>query len=173
MQNHMSKSSYFTHLIVTGSSISWFLPPAPGEAHPTWSHPLETYGTVSTITSYKRYLVSLINLQDVVYDDFISNFTASKFNASEWLDLFDNAGAKYFVLVTVSTLSIQQFVHISDLRVRNIMMVSLSLILAIRPIEVVYTSVLNETSLPNCLIPPRRKNQTCIEEPTIHCLNCE
>ncbi|KAK0471571.1 glycoside hydrolase family 29 protein [Armillaria novae-zelandiae] len=63
-------------------SYDWFLHTDPGEDNPTWSHHLETYGT------------------DVVYDDFISNFTASKFNASEWLDLFDNAGAKYFVLVT-------------------------------------------------------------------------
>jgi alpha-L-fucosidase len=39
--------------------------------------------------------------QNVIYDDFIANFTGSKFNASEWLDLFDNAGAKYFVFVTV------------------------------------------------------------------------
>ncbi|KAJ8095979.1 hypothetical protein PM082_015200 [Marasmius tenuissimus] len=37
---------------------------------------------------------------DVVYDDFIPKFTASKFNASQWMDLFDRAGAKYFVLVT-------------------------------------------------------------------------
>lgn len=39
--------------------------------------------------------------QDVVYDDFIANFTGAKFDANEWIDLFANAGAKYFVLVTV------------------------------------------------------------------------
>lgn len=39
--------------------------------------------------------------QGVAYDDFIANFTASKFNASSWVDLFDKAGARYFVLVTV------------------------------------------------------------------------
>ncbi|KAG5651587.1 hypothetical protein H0H81_008141 [Sphagnurus paluster] len=49
---------------------------------PTWNHHLQTYG------------------KKVVYDDFIPKFTASKFNASEWVDLFDRAGAKYFVLVT-------------------------------------------------------------------------
>ncbi|KAG6918257.1 hypothetical protein DXG01_015631 [Tephrocybe rancida] len=38
--------------------------------------------------------------EGVVYDDFIPGFTASKFNASEWVDVFDKAGAKYFVLVT-------------------------------------------------------------------------
>ncbi|KAJ7236172.1 glycoside hydrolase family 29 protein [Mycena rebaudengoi] len=37
---------------------------------------------------------------DFVYDDFIPDFTASKFNASAWVDLFDKAGAKYFVLVS-------------------------------------------------------------------------
>ncbi|KAF7977933.1 hypothetical protein HWV62_2001 [Athelia sp. TMB] len=37
---------------------------------------------------------------DVIYDDFIANFTGSHFNASEWLDIFDEAGAKYFVLTT-------------------------------------------------------------------------
>jgi alpha-L-fucosidase len=36
----------------------------------------------------------------VVYDDFIANFTARNWNASAWLDLFDEAGAKYFVFVT-------------------------------------------------------------------------
>jgi alpha-L-fucosidase len=50
--------------------------------NPTWRHHMETFGT------------------DVVYDDFIGNFTASKFNASAWVDLFDSAGAKYFVLTT-------------------------------------------------------------------------
>lgn len=36
----------------------------------------------------------------MVYDDFIANFTAANFNASEWVQLFDDAGAKYFVIVT-------------------------------------------------------------------------
>ncbi|KAG6876380.1 hypothetical protein C0992_013158 [Termitomyces sp. T32_za158] len=51
---------------------------------PTYQHHLDTYGP------------------NVVYDDFIPHFTASKFNASEWVDLFDKAGAQYFVLVTAS-----------------------------------------------------------------------
>ncbi|KAF5364987.1 hypothetical protein D9758_008190 [Tetrapyrgos nigripes] len=49
---------------------------------PTWVHHKETYG------------------ESVVYDDFIPFFNASKFNASAWVDLFDRAGAKYFVLVS-------------------------------------------------------------------------
>lgn len=35
-----------------------------------------------------------------VYDDFIVNFTASDFDPKDWVDLFDDAGAKYFVQVS-------------------------------------------------------------------------
>lgn len=34
------------------------------------------------------------------YDDFISNFTAINFNAKDWVDLIDAAGAQYMVPVT-------------------------------------------------------------------------
>ena len=34
------------------------------------------------------------------YDDFFSNFTASKFNAKTWVDLVAAAGAEYIVPVT-------------------------------------------------------------------------
>ncbi|EIN06397.1 glycoside hydrolase [Punctularia strigosozonata HHB-11173 SS5] len=64
------------------NSVSWDLHNPSNSSSPTWEHHLQTYGP------------------DVVYDDFIVNFTASKFNASSWVDLFDRAGAKYFVLVT-------------------------------------------------------------------------
>ncbi|KAG8162990.1 hypothetical protein KVR01_007468 [Diaporthe batatas] len=37
---------------------------------------------------------------DVVYDDFIANFTASQFDPKEWVDLFADAGANYFVQVS-------------------------------------------------------------------------
>ncbi len=59
---------------------------------------MATYGPVRTLTSL---LARSDAPQDVLFEDFISNFTVSKFNASEWIDLFDQAGAKYFVLVTV------------------------------------------------------------------------
>lgn len=36
-----------------------------------------------------------------MYDDFITNFTASAWSPNAWLDLFTEAGAKYFVIVTV------------------------------------------------------------------------
>lgn len=38
--------------------------------------------------------------EEFVYDDFIPLFTADKFNASAWVDLFADAGAKYFVFTT-------------------------------------------------------------------------
>ncbi|KXN86827.1 Alpha-L-fucosidase [Leucoagaricus sp. SymC.cos] len=61
---------------------NWNLHNPPNSNSPVWNHHLETYGP------------------NVLYDDFIANFTASKFNASAWVDLFDKAGAKYFVFVT-------------------------------------------------------------------------
>ncbi|KAJ6486823.1 glycoside hydrolase family 29 protein [Mycena sanguinolenta] len=60
----------------------WDIRQPPNASNPTWVHHLETYG------------------EHVIYDDFIPDFTASKFNASAWVDLFDRAGAKYFVLVS-------------------------------------------------------------------------
>ncbi|KAH8586544.1 alpha-L-fucosidase-domain-containing protein [Bisporella sp. PMI_857] len=38
--------------------------------------------------------------QDLVYDDFIANFTAVEFDAKEWVDLVADAGARYIVPVT-------------------------------------------------------------------------
>ncbi|KAF5354363.1 hypothetical protein D9758_010751 [Tetrapyrgos nigripes] len=60
----------------------WYMRTPPNSSNPSWEHHLETFGP------------------NVTYDDFIANFTASKFNASDWVNLFDQAGAKYFVLVT-------------------------------------------------------------------------
>ncbi|KAL1388381.1 putative alpha-L-fucosidase [Phyllosticta capitalensis] len=37
---------------------------------------------------------------DVVYDDFFVNFTGSKYDPKEWVDLFDAAGAQYFVFTS-------------------------------------------------------------------------
>jgi len=62
--------------------FSWLLHISPDSSNPTWNYHLENYGP------------------GVVYDDFIANFTARNWNASAWLDLFDEAGAKYFVFVT-------------------------------------------------------------------------
>lgn len=35
-----------------------------------------------------------------VYDDFIQNFSTSAFDPKEWVDLFADAGANYFVQVS-------------------------------------------------------------------------
>ncbi|KAG2032284.1 glycoside hydrolase family 29 protein [Suillus americanus] len=66
----------------TAEWYDWELHNPPNSNSPTWVHHLDTYG------------------KDVVYDGFIANFTASTWNPSAWLDLFTEAGAKYFVLVT-------------------------------------------------------------------------
>ena len=60
----------------------WSLNGGPNESHETYQHHLATYGP------------------NVVYDDFIQNFTASAFDPKEWVDLFADAGANYFVQVS-------------------------------------------------------------------------
>ncbi|KAG8743767.1 hypothetical protein FRC10_011487 [Ceratobasidium sp. 414] len=60
----------------------WWLHNPPGPQNDLWRYHKSLYG------------------EDLVYDDFIPDFTASEFNASEWIQLFSDAGAKYFVLVT-------------------------------------------------------------------------
>ncbi|KAF7323777.1 Glycoside hydrolase [Mycena kentingensis (nom. inval.)] len=77
-----SKPAFAPPLVTYAEWYDWNLRDPPNESNPTWVHHLNTYGP------------------DVVYDDFFPDFTASKFNASEWVDLFDRAGAKYFVLTT-------------------------------------------------------------------------
>jgi alpha-L-fucosidase len=47
---------------------------------PTWLHHLSTYGP------------------QVVYDDFIPQFRAERYDPDAWIKLFERAGAKYFVL---------------------------------------------------------------------------
>ena len=60
----------------------WNLNQGPDTKDQTWKYHLDTYGP------------------DVVYDDFIQNFTASVFDPKEWVDLFADAGAQYFVQVS-------------------------------------------------------------------------
>ena len=55
---------------------------APNSGSPTWVHHLQTYGS------------------NIIYDDFIANWTAEAWSPNDWVDLFNDAGAKYFVLVT-------------------------------------------------------------------------
>ncbi len=60
----------------------WDLNKGPSNPVQTYQHHLATYGP------------------NVHYDDFIQNFTASKFNPKDWVDLFAQAGAQYFVQVS-------------------------------------------------------------------------
>lgn len=60
----------------------WDLNEGPNTKEQTYQYNLATYG------------------ENVVYDDFIQNFTASAFDPKEWVDLFADAGANYFVQVS-------------------------------------------------------------------------
>jgi alpha-L-fucosidase len=60
----------------------WSLNNGPGASDQTYEHHLEHYGA------------------NVVYDDFIQNFSASAYNPKDWVDLFADAGANYFVQVS-------------------------------------------------------------------------
>lgn len=60
----------------------WQLNQGPSDPSQTYQYHQRTYGP------------------DVVYDDFIANFTADAFDPKEWVDLFADAGAKYFVQVS-------------------------------------------------------------------------
>lgn len=60
----------------------WSLNGGPGGSSQTYEYHLEHYGP------------------NVVYDDFFPNFTASAFDPKEWVDLFADAGANYFVQVS-------------------------------------------------------------------------
>ena len=60
----------------------WWLNEGPSNPTDVYDYHLETYG------------------KDVVCDDFIQNFTASAWDPKEWVDLFADAGANYFVQVS-------------------------------------------------------------------------
>ncbi|KDQ21398.1 glycoside hydrolase family 29 protein [Botryobasidium botryosum FD-172 SS1] len=63
----------------------------------TWRYHL--FFLKSLLGEYWRYHRDTYG-EDFVYDDFIPDFTARKFNASQWVELFADAGARYFVFVT-------------------------------------------------------------------------
>ena len=60
----------------------WALNQGPDSWSQTYQYHQQTYG------------------QNVVYDDFIQNFTADAWDPKEWVDLFADAGANYFVQVS-------------------------------------------------------------------------
>lgn len=59
----------------------------------TYQYHLDTYG------------------KDVNYDDFAANFTGKKFDPKEWVDLFADAGAQYFVPTTSTSTPRHPFSH--------------------------------------------------------------
>lgn len=61
----------------------------PEDETQTYQYHLKTYG------------------ENVTYDDFAANFTGSSFNAKDWVDLFADAGAQYFVPTTSTSLHMQ------------------------------------------------------------------
>ncbi|PVH94282.1 glycoside hydrolase family 29 protein [Periconia macrospinosa] len=60
----------------------WFRQMDPKHKSQTYQHHLAKYGP------------------NIVYDDFMTNFTADKFNPKDWVNLFADAGARYFIPVT-------------------------------------------------------------------------
>jgi alpha-L-fucosidase len=60
----------------------WYWHNMDNKSDPTYQHELSLYGPSAT------------------YDQFIPQFTAGKFDPRAWVDLFERAGARYFVQVT-------------------------------------------------------------------------
>ena len=60
----------------------WDMNQGPFTAVDTFDYHLRTYG------------------RDAVYDDFINNFTADFYDPKDWVDLFADAGAQYFVITS-------------------------------------------------------------------------
>lgn len=60
----------------------WSSMQSPNDKTQTYQYHLKTYG------------------KNVNYDDFFSNFTDKGFDPREWVDLFSDAGAQYFVPTT-------------------------------------------------------------------------
>ena len=68
--------------VVGGMYAEWYWNSMNYKGSPTYNHQLQTYGA------------------NFDYDKFIPRFTAAKFNPKAWIELFKQAGARYFVLVT-------------------------------------------------------------------------
>lgn len=101
---------------LTSSRYWWDQNLGPNTPEETYQYDLKTYGP------------------DHVYDDFIQNFTASAWDPKEWVDLFADAGANYFVQVSkhhdgyaifdlpanvTQRTSVAQFPHRNLLQVRD------------------------------------------------------
>ncbi len=65
-----------------GSYAEWYWSYLNNPGSPTFEHHRDTYG------------------EDVPYDRFLDDWKAENFDADAWIDLFNDAGAKYFVLTS-------------------------------------------------------------------------
>ncbi|KAI0769990.1 glycoside hydrolase superfamily [Fomes fomentarius] len=88
-----------------GIFIHWGVYSVPGwgnvgknESYAEWYWWDLNKGPGTSVGTYERHLATYG--PDVVYDDFIQNFTASAFDPKAWVDLFADAGANYFVQVS-------------------------------------------------------------------------
>jgi alpha-L-fucosidase len=79
---HWGVYSYPAWAPVGKEYAEWYWHQMNNKSDPTYEHQLQTYGANSQ------------------YDDFIPKFTAANFNPEQWVKLFQQAGAKYFVLVS-------------------------------------------------------------------------
>ncbi|OJJ34742.1 hypothetical protein ASPWEDRAFT_109536 [Aspergillus wentii DTO 134E9] len=70
----------------------------PNEAYAEWYWWYLNEGANTSIGAYEYHLNNYG--PNVVYDDFIQNFTADAWDPKEWVDLFADAGANYFVQVS-------------------------------------------------------------------------
>ncbi|OBZ73091.1 Alpha-L-fucosidase [Grifola frondosa] len=73
MRSGRPTSAFLTYAALAVIRYNWQLHNPPDADSPTWVHHLQTYGP------------------DVIYDDFIANFTAEAWDPDEWTDLFADA----------------------------------------------------------------------------------
>ncbi|CAE6426674.1 unnamed protein product [Rhizoctonia solani] len=133
---------------------NWWLHNPAQPSNILWNYHRETFG------------------EDKLYDDFIPEFNGAKFNASQWINLFATAGAKYFVLVTVRPpRSMPECRKYSNIAYRNITTGLLYLTPTTLRIVVVYTLDRNETLFESSWKLQARNIRPCIEELIIACPN--
>ncbi|KAI3534260.1 alpha-L-fucosidase [Colletotrichum tamarilloi] len=71
----------------------------PYESYAEWFWWYSTHHPEGDRSNFYQYRLDTYG-PDWAYDDTFPEFNASKFDAKEWVDLFADAGAKYFVLTT-------------------------------------------------------------------------
>ncbi|KKY15757.1 putative tissue alpha-l-fucosidase [Phaeomoniella chlamydospora] len=72
---------------------------SPHESYAEWFWWYSTHHPEADASDFYHYRLRTFG-PDWNYDDSFANYTASEFDPKEWVDLFADAGAKYFVLTT-------------------------------------------------------------------------